>query len=199
MKRLILILLLFPLFLCGCAKSYFEPEQIIIISSIGIDADEDGILLTLETVDTSKPEGNWEYSPKTLEISNISCAEAYSLLQKSLGNKLNLEHCVLVAFGESLQKNQILNNLVFLSQTKKLSQNTKVIRCQNANALIKTRSFSGQAVGYDIVKILALQSDKKTNLKSNLYNVLKSSNGVDLQLPEISLENGKYFLKGATK
>lgn len=196
MKKLLPILLLVSFLLCGCTKAYTEPEQIIIISAIGIDKTENGILLTLETVDTSKPDGNWEYSPKTLETTEKNCQSAYYRLQQSLGNKLNNEHCVLVIVGKGLEKDTVLSSLEFLSKTENLSQNAKVIKSESANDLIKTKSFSGQAVGYDVVKILTLQSGKEISLKSNLYNVLKNRKNGDLQLPEIKIEDGKYFFIG---
>ena len=188
-------MLIFTLSLCGCKSSYYEPEQIIIVSSIGIDATESGLLLTLETVDTSKPDGNWEYSPKTMEITEKDCETAYKRLQQSLGNKLNCEHCVLMVFGKNTKSKEIFISLKFLSESENLSQNTKVVKSENANKLIKTKSYSGQAVGYDIVKILNLQGRRETNLQSNLYWILKDKGNKELQLVEISMENNKYFLK----
>lgn len=197
MKRIMLILILLLTFLCGCNRLYYEPEQTIIISAIGIDPAESGILLTLETVDTSTPEGGLEYSKKILKTSQKDCKSAFLSLQKSLGNRLSAEHCALVIKGEALSDKLLYETLIYLRDEQNLSQNTKIVSNENGGKMLQLKSRTGQAVGYDAVKILNMQESKSDLLKCNLYSVLSALHGgAPLTLPFFETEDDNYFLRG---
>jgi hypothetical protein len=199
MKRIILIMTLLLTFLCGCNRLYYEPEQTVIISAIGIDPAENGIFLTLETVDTSSPEGGLEYSKKILTASEKDCEDAFISLQKSLGNKLSAEHCALVIKGEGLNEELLYETLIYLRDVQNLSQNTKIISSVSGGKMLQLKSRTGQAVGYDAVKILNMQENKNDLLKCNLYSVLSVlHSGGPLTLPVFKIEKENYFLKGAS-
>ncbi len=197
MKRIIFTMALLLTFLCGCSKLYYEPEQTVIISAIGIDPAENGIFLTLETVDTSSPDGGLEYSKKILTASRKDCEGAFLSLQKSLGNRLSAEHCALVIKGEGVNEDLLYETLIYLRDAQNLSQNTKIVSSASGGKMLQLKSRTGQAVGYDAVKILNMQENKNNLLKCNLYSVLSAlHSGSPLTLPVFETENDNYFLKG---
>ena len=198
MKKIMLIITLLSVFLCGCNRLYYEPEQTVIISAIGIDPAESGILLTLETVDTSSPEGGLEYSKKILSAREKDCESAFLSLQKSLGNRLSSEHCALVIKGEGLSEELLYETLIYLRDEQNLSQNTKIVSNENGGKMLQLKSRTGQAVGYDAVKILNMQEKKSDLLKCNLYSVLSAlHSGSPLTLPVFETEDDNYFFKGS--
>ncbi len=197
MKRTLIIFILLCLFLCGCNQLYYEPEQTVLISAIGIDNAANGVLLTVETVDTSSPDTGLEYSKKILESQSSDCQKAFLSLQKSLGNKLTAEHCAVVVKGDGVDKELLYKTLLFLGNSQNLSQNTKIVLAQSANKMLKLKSRTGQAVGYDAVKILNMQNDKDLFLSCNFYSVLKAlENKNSLTLPFFKTQNDSYFLDG---
>lgn len=197
MKRTLIVFILLCLFLCGCNQLYYEPEQTVLISAIGIDNAANGVLLTVETVDTSSPDTGLEYSKKILESQSSDCQKAFLSLQKSLGNKLTAEHCAVVVKGVGVDKELLYKALLFLGNSQNLSQNTKIVLAQSANKMLKLKSRTGQAVGYDAVKILNMQNDKDLFLSCNFYSVLKAlENKNSLTLPFFKTQNDSYFLDG---
>lgn len=197
MKRIFILSLVLCLVLCGCTQLYTEPEQTIIISAIGIDTLNGSLLLTVETVDTSTPDGGLEYSKKVFEAAGKNCESAFLRLQKSLGNKLSAEHCVLIVAGESAEKELLYDTLLYLRNTKNLSQNAKLVSVESANRLLKLKSKTGQAVGYDAVKILNMQESMGAVLKCNLYSVLSDlQNKEKLRLPAFEIQGDSYYFTG---
>ena len=197
MKRALSILILLCLFLCGCSQLYFEPEQTVLISAIGIDSAANGLLLTVEAVDTWAPDAGLEYSKKTFESFGSDCKSAFLSLQKSLGNKLTADHCATVVKGENISRALLYETLLYLSTAEALSQNTKIVSTENANEMLKLKSRTGQAVGYDAVKILNMQNDKDLFLGCNFYSVLGAlEKEKPLNLPFFKTQNNSYFLDG---
>ena len=190
MKRLIYVSLFICLFLCGCKSSYSEPEQTVLISAIGIDKTDNDTFITLEIIDTQS--GGLEYSTKTFQQQAKNVELAFSELQKSVGNKLFAEHCVIVIKGESLSDFEFLNCLVYLCEAQNVSQNTKIAETENANVLLKTKSRTGQAVGFDMVKILNLQNCGECDVYQVLRGLYEKNPPT---IPLFTVTNDSYFLE----
>ncbi len=197
MKKILLIIALLSIFLCGCNQLYFEPEQTVIISAIGIDPAKKGVLLTLETVDTWASDSGLEYSKKILKTSEKDCESAFLSLQKSLGNKLSAEHCALIVKGDGVNEALLYETLIYLRDAHNLSQNTKIVSSVSGEKMLQLKSQTGQAVGYDAVKILIMHQKDSELLNCNLYSVLNAMHGgKNLNLPFFETKDDNYFLKG---
>ena len=162
MKKTALILIL-SLMLCGCTRpaEYREPEQVIITSALGFDNANGQLALCAETIKTDK--GKSDYSPQLVTGFGDNVAFVLQNTSDALGGELFLGHCTTVVLGKSLTQAQIKDIFSFLQENENISLAVKLICADNAKQALSCKTYSSEAVGYDVLKLLTTKSDTADN------------------------------------
>ena len=172
MNRFIALLLLICLLLCGCTRpaEYREPEQVIITSALGFDNVNGQLALCAETVKTSGDNGL--YTPQLVTGFGDNVELVLQSTSDSLGGELFLGHCTTVILSTSLTQAQIKNIFSFLQNNQEISLAIKLVCADNAKQALSCKTYSSEAVGYDVLKLLTTKSDTSHNKSyACLYNI----------------------------
>lgn len=200
MKKIVALVLIFPLIFCSCdTTDYSDIESKAIVSAIGIDNKEDKILLTMEIVKTdgAKEKG---VEATVIETEGQNLYECLSGISSKISKTLFYSHCAVIAFGENLNPKVINNMLDFCFLDNEFTLLLKIVSTNNANQLLKATPKNQPIVGYEIMSIL---SSREKNLsigyKNSYINISRNKNEPPFlyALPFIKLEQQKSFsLKG---
>lgn len=164
--RLAAVLLLIPL-LCGCRSIRGqEPEQGVLVASVGLDRDPSGVRLTLETLIPRDGTG--------VEICVLSavgaCAEdAYAALTIGFPRALLFGHCAVLVLGDGLREEEI--DAVLSAEA--LPPELQAVTAPQAHALLSLGGLSTPAVGYDLQAILA----GTPGTRCRIYELLSRGDG----------------------
>lgn len=139
--------------LVACESWGTEPEQSYLVSAMGFDCSEDGILVTIEipVIGADRSE-----TAKTILCSESgrSVKEALARIQRALPRTLVFSHCALAVLGEDLSREQMQEIFEFAETGESLPLATEVVRAANAEKILRAGSLSAPAVGYEIPHML---------------------------------------------
>ncbi len=154
------VLLAFCLLLCSCGRlQTSEPEQVLAVSAVGVDALPSGELqLTLELPRISGGEGGGEEEPILLEGSGQTLRAALEGIARGLSRELIFSHCALLVLGESLDRPQMAAVFDFAGEGTRLPLAAQVVSAPDARLLLSGGSMSAPAAGYEIAGIFRRQS-----------------------------------------
>lgn len=174
MKRFIRLLVLFPLLLslCSCFD-YRETEDSYIISAVGFDQTENGVILSLEAANSEKN--------RVFYASGTDFDEAYENIQKRFAQKTEYGHTACIILGVSLSDEMKEKAMEFCESTYKFSLSARVVWSEDSQKLLECEPYD-ETVGYDILKIL-----EKNKIDSNVFYKLKDNR--DILLPFFEAEN----------
>ena len=136
-------------FLCGCA-GYRETNGGLTVSLIGIDKNEQGIKMTVQTV---LPDTEGKVVCKTVSATAKNIETAYNKLRDKTVKPLILEHCVGAALGETVEKSDILEFLNFAEQKSDINLSLNFFYTKDAEKFLANSSNYRQG-GYDIIELI---------------------------------------------
>ena len=198
MKRiLICVCVILCLCLCGCnrAAEYSEPEQVIITAALGFDNESGQLCVSAETVKTNTDSS---YEPQVITDKGYTVEQVIQSISDNLGGKLFLGHCATIVLGNSLTQDQLENIIQFCKDSSEMSLAVKLIATHNAVQLLSCKSYSGEAVGYDIIKLMGTKGDVAApDTYAQLFHIenLRSTHSGSFTLPHFSAETSE---NGAT-
>lgn len=171
---------------CGAQT---EPEQTMLVSAMGFDADGAGIRVTLEipVVEEGK-----SAETKAVVLSEVGedIPKALQTIRAGLSRELIFSHCALAVLGEGLSKEQLQAVFAFAGSGETLPLAAEVVSAQNGEALLRAGSFSAPAVGYELPEILERERKQTgVDIRCSVYELRAvASPELPIALPCFSLQ-----------
>ena len=189
MKKALLLLIL-PVFLCGCdANSKNNSEYL--ISALGFDSINGEYSLCAEaiTVNTEEP----EQSTLLITGRGASLKEAFEMIFRQSTQDVSLSHCGTLIIGESITDSQF-NEICSYVYKNKIVLSCQLVKSENAQSLLSCDKVSSVAVGYDIMGLLEHSGGlADREIHNRLFEILSSAEkGEKPDLPFIAV-NGKGY------
>lgn len=157
MKKLILILLISCISLCGC-WNYTEIEDDSLVSGIAVDPGENGYAykLSLEIINTPSSEKAENQEPKILTENGNTILECLSQVLNDTSRVLFLSHCKIFLINEEVAKDGIQPLLdVFLRKHDlRLDIDIAIVRGIQAGELLKLKSVIDPIRAYEISRTI---------------------------------------------
>ena len=165
MKKIIALMVCLT-FLCSCSKTdYSEIESRAIVSAIGVDRENDNILVSMELVNTKDSENVSEN--QIIAKSGKNFLDAVSNLSSSVSKNLFYSHCATVVLGEGLTKEDVQNIFKFIFDGNQFTLLLKVVSAPKAGELLKVKPQSEAVLGFEIMSAL---NSREKNLSLGYYN-----------------------------
>lgn len=137
------------LFLASCRDFRGqEPERGALVAAIGVDADEDGIRLSLEVL---VPREGDEAERRVLSAAGPTASEAYAAALSGFPRAPLFGHCAVMVFGDGIPDDM----LAALLSEQTLPPEMQAVTAPNAAELLRLGELSTPAVGYDLQAILS--------------------------------------------
>ncbi len=154
-KFLIISLSVFLFFLSGCRSSsdYTEPEDRIIVASIGIDSQGKNILLTAECININKNSNADEYSIMILEGMGENLAAAVSDLEKSADGDIIFSQCPILVLSTRLSGAQLKDIFLYAADNESIPLAVRVVATESAGNLINSNEDK-QPAGYQMMNLM---------------------------------------------
>lgn len=191
MKRLCLLLLCLTMSLSGCTVSdYLDIENRAIVSAIGLDRYGDGVLLTIEIVNTIDDEKQYA-KPQIISENGLNVAEAINNISASLSKNLFYSHCGIIALGEGLLPEHIEDMMNFCFNNNEITLLLKIVCAKNAKELLSVEPASMSISAYEIMSILdSRQKNLSIGYKNSFITVQnnRATPGHIFSLPFFSVE-----------
>lgn len=191
------VLVIFTLF----NGDYREVEDCAIITALGIDKEENGILLTAEIINTQSVEGG--ATATILYGRGNTMVEAIGDLSASTPKNLLFSHVSVIAVGDTLSKKEFLDAESFCLNNPQLTLSMKIIATKSAKQLLCVKPYTLSITAFEIVSLLNATDKSLSFGKYNSFiNVERGHllNSKIMALPyfETINEGGKslYKLKG---
>lgn len=185
---LINLIIIFSLLLSGC-WSYVGLDEVVIISGIAIDKEEDNYILTFEMLDISNVDDEGGVVPKLIEGKGPTIYEA--VRNASVVTSKDLCFCSVQAIiinKEIAKEEGIKRVLDFFLRNRRVRELSKVVISgeETAKQILEAKGIAESIISIEVMDII--EKAEKTNLqtlRSDLYtivNVLKGE-GIELVLP----------------
>lgn len=156
--RYICVLLLVPLLFCSCRRTgQSEPEQVLLVSSVGFDRDEEGFRVSLEVPMPGKGEEG-DTGVCVFSGSGESVQTALRNIAAGLSRKLVFSHCALMVLGEGLSREQLDEIFRVAGTGSLLPLATQTVAAPDAGELLRAGGLSFVAAGYDIPELFRRES-----------------------------------------
>ena len=169
--------------LVSCESRGIEPEQSCLVSAMGFDGAEEGILVTVEIPVIGQERG------ETILISESgkSVEEALSRIRRALPRTLVFSHCALAVLGEDLSREQMQKIFSFAESEESLPLATEVVRAANAAEILRAGSLSAPAVGYEIPQMLERERERMgVEMRCSIYALYsKGSPDLPVAIPRV--------------
>ena len=147
---------------CGRRLTYTEPEEIAVVSAIGVDNAEDGVAVSLQTVDEG---GVINLSRAEGESISAALAELYAAGTR----EFELSHCALAVLGDSLSAERVGELYELCLRRDGISGAIMFVGADNAAALLSPTG----TVGYDIASSMRSSPDGAGLFsRSRLYEIV---------------------------
>lgn len=168
MKKLLSFMLAMTLMVCACGcYDYRETEKSYIVSSVGFDQTERGVLVCLETANSS--------AKRLLFAEGADLNIAYKNLSKQFSKTVDFSHTACVVLGEKLNKKTQQQALEFCRDADRFSLSAHVIKTVDVKAFLSNEP-TGITVGFDVLEIL-----KRSKSEGSVF--YKLSESVEIMMP----------------
>lgn len=155
MKRVWICLLPLCLLLASCGTGAVEPEELYLVSAVGLDRTDGGLRVVTEVPLTRENEAD-KMVVRVFEGTGTTLDEAMETLKSGLGRELFFGHCALAILGDGVSGETLRAALErFVNVGVPFS--VTVISTADARDLLARGSLSATAVGYEIPDILRLR------------------------------------------
>ena len=187
--------------LVSCESRGTEPEQSYLVSAMGFDCAEEGILVTVEIPVIGEARSD---AAKTILCSESgkSVKEALSRIQRALPRTLVFSHCALAVLGEELSREQMQEIFAFAETGESLPLATEVVRAASAVEILRAGSLSAPAVGYEIPQMLERERGRMgVEMRCSIYALYSTvSPDLPVAIPHVERisveENASVALSG---
>ncbi len=199
MKRLILTALCLCL-LCGCsnARRIVSQNGRYLLSSMGVDKVENGVLVSLEAVVVNSQDSEQDIKSQVFEGEGENIETAFKQASLKTSKPFDLSHCAIIVLGQDLDTKNREDIYDFCFKNSELTVSVGFVSSENANTLLKQKPVSDIAVGYEIVTMLETQYGENGIAFNNRFfeignSVLKGE--PQKPLPFFKISGEQYFLE----
>lgn len=179
--------------LCGC-NGYAEIDSKYLVSAMGFD-NIDGRLHVFAEIISSDGEIKQN---RLLKASGDNAKQAVFNLGPLLARALVVDHCAVLAIGESVEKETFLDIMEFCRDVKNLNLGVYMICCRDIPSVFSAEPMQ-TAVGYDIMELLKRRRrEDGTDYNNRFYEIeqLRSAENRVFSLPLMTLEENAVCLQG---
>ena len=174
---------------CGRRAGYTEPEEVAVVSAMGVDSSETGVRVSLQTVAGG--------STSVVKAEGESVELALSELYGSGSKRYELSHCALVVLGDGLGSGRVFEVYDFCESVSELSDAVLLVSTHDALSLL---SLEG-AAGYDIASAMRSYPDGAGLFSRNRFYEIKSAEKTAagasvMALPYFYVSENEYTLWG---
>ena len=176
---------------CGSRGGYTEPEEIAVISAIGIDTAENGISVSVQTVEDGGK------NLKVTEGEGESVDLALSLIYGKGSKRYELSHCALVVLGDGLDGDELSDVYEFCNGEDDLSDAVLFVSSHEAKELLAAEN----AAGYDLASSMRSYPDGNRLFSKNRFYEIRSAEKTavgksNIALPYFGVSEGGYYVLG---
>lgn len=186
-RNTLLVIAFSLLFLVASLSPLVRSEEIrtrMMVNAIGIDATDEGVLVTAETIS--------EGSNEIVSGKGRVLSEALQNLNERYGRNAELGHCGLIALGEGLEREDIVGIFLSILSSAKVNSGCSVISTEgNAHDFMANAALLTQSMGEGITGFVTFaDSQASVTIPSALevMQQLKSKSGATA-LPVIGLRD----------
>lgn len=133
MKKLLIVVLILPLFICGCQNEK-EINNLSIVNALGIDIDGGKYKVTVQIIDISKSDDEQEKLEKSITYtsSGNNISEALNNITLKSPKSLYLGHLELVIVSERLAKENISKITDYFLRNSNVSKNFTIVTSKDS-------------------------------------------------------------------
>ncbi len=196
MKR-IFISLLFLCILAGCrsGSDYIEPESRIIVSALGVDSSEEGLLVTAECININTTNNNDSYDIKIITGEGSNMQTATAALSTKIDGELLLSQCPVFLLGDSLTNENLSDIYAFAIDTESIPFGIRLVSCVSANSLINA-NVDKKPSGYQIMSMLRFgENSVGITGGDSFVKVINSKQNMLYKMPYVDFV-GSYQVSG---
>lgn len=198
MKRLILTAVCLCL-LCGCsnARRIVSQNGRYLVSAIGVDKAENGVLISLEAIVINSQDSEQEIKPQVFEADGDNIESAFKAATEKTAKPFDLSHCAIIVLGQDLNSKNQKDIYDFCFRNLELTVSVGFVSAESANTLLKQKPISDITVGYEIVTMLETQySENKIAFKNRFFEIGNAYLKGEKQkpLPFFAVSGEQYFL-----
>lgn len=167
---LLLIILISSFFLTGCIN-YTELNELLVVTSIGIDYQDDNYIVYLYTVDSKTDDGSIEKEYKTLKETASTISEAFTKLYQTSNKKIYLSHLDLLVLSEFALKtdlNKIIKSFLYDIDNR---SSFNIITTNNIENLFKVDDFPNKITSIFTTNQKEMSSYTPLNFDNFITNV----------------------------
>lgn len=194
--KLLLLVLLITLLLSGCSTPGLELKNRLIVQAIGIDATQDGVRVTLQTLNTEmagNPNSGADLGEVTrcLTVEGATVSEAISNAAKSEGKQPLLSQNRLIVFGRETAKNGIFTHLDYFVRNASTRLTVPVAVSDTTAEALVSASLGENVLSADSITDILDGARYNTNIVSQaLYEFVNqlSSELTDAYIPVLRTE-----------
>ena len=201
MKKLLLICLSISISaLSGCASrsDYTEPEDRIIVASVGIDPLGTNLLLTAECININKNSNADEYGIMMLQGVGENFAAAVTDLEKSADGDIIFSQCPILILSSKLSGEQLKDIFLYAADNESIPLAVRAVATESASSLINSNEDK-QPAGYQIMNLMNF-GDTTSGITENdtFVRIIDGqyTGGSIYKLPYINYSGG-YKIDGA--
>lgn len=190
MKKLFLVkfVIIFSLLLSGC-WSYVGLDEIVIISGIAVDKEDDNYILTFEMLDISNVDDEGGVIPKLIEGKGPTIYEAVQNASVVASKDLCFCSVQAIIINKVIAKEEGIKRILdFFLRNRRIRELSKVVISgeETAKQILEAKGIVESIISIEIMSII--EKAEKTNLqtlKSELYNIVNvlEGEGIELVLP----------------
>ena len=199
MKKIILTSLCLCL-LCGCSnvRRIVSQNGRYLVSAIGIDKAESGVLVSLEAVVVNSQDSEQDIKPRVFEGRGENVETAFKEASLKTAKSFDLSHCAIIVLGQNISDKITEEVYDFCFKNSELTVSVGFVSSENANTLLNQKPISDITVGYEIATMLETQySQNKIAFNNRFFEIanLMLKGAVQEKLPFFKISEQEYFLE----
>lgn len=176
MKKILLLLitLISSLFLTGCIN-YTELNELLVVTSIGIDYQDDNYIVYLYTIDSKTDDGSIEKEYKTLKEKASTISEAFTKLYQKSNKKIYLSHLDLLVLSEFTLKTDLSKVIKSFLYDIDNRSSFNIITTNNIEKLFQADDFPNKVTSIFTTNQKEMSSYTSLNFDTFITNVIENN------------------------
>ncbi len=163
MKKLLFLIIILPLFFCGCADTEMlsgeNPEYM--ISSLGFEKKEDEISVFMEALVINSEDTAAQKKLILLKGKGKDVKTAADEAEKQAVQPISLSHCTTIILNTNLDKDDFEKILDYCYNRDEINLSARFILSENIEKILKEKPIASITVGFDIMS--RLESGRRLN------------------------------------
>ena len=187
---------------CGCSAGggSVENDRKFMVAALGFDNEGGMIKLSAETIIINSETADAAPAPQVITGTGRTVSEALDDVCDGLSKPLILNHCGVIAIGESITPEQLDKIFEYCFSDNRITLSAYVIASEDCESLLSVEPVSTVAVGYEIMGIIE-QHIEQTGVKlGSKFFETEAERGRPADtfaLPFLKKDESKLIIEGA--